>query len=105
MSRISFSIPILPLNLGSNRSFTEVSSRPVAFLLYAIPVIPDCHGRLYWPSGSHCGFARLSIKLPVFFISSSGKPSSQPSATSRAAIQYVGANRSCWIDLPEASSG
>jgi len=67
-SGISVRQVTLPLSLGSVRSCSIDVTGPVSFLLKAIPVMPDCHGRLYSRLGSQVGCWSVETRLASFGI-------------------------------------
>ncbi len=82
VSAISESSVTLPLSAGSSSSCSmDVIGVEVSFSLYAMPVIPDCHGSEYSRSGSNDGLSWASIRLEKFGILSLSSGSSQPSPT------------------------
>ena len=69
-SAISVSIVTFPFRAGSSSSASIVSTGlpPVSFVFVAIPVIPDCQGRLYSRLGSKLGLASEGWRFEMFGI-------------------------------------
>ena len=69
-SAISVSIVTFPFSAGSSSSWSIVITGlpPVSFVFVAIPVMPDCQGRLYSRSGSKLGCASESCRFLMFGI-------------------------------------
>ena len=72
----------LPFSFGSSSNCSTDSTGPVTLSFHAIPVIPDCQGRLYVRSGSNVGLFCASIRLTMFGILSFWSGSTQSLFTS-----------------------
>ena len=105
LSRISVSIATLPRMDSSNRSSTVVNSRPVSSGLYAMPVMPACHGRLYSAPKSQRWLRKRSSRLTRLGMRSIGSGSMNSSVLRRAANQLVGQMMSYSIVCPAPITG
>ena len=106
VSRISVSMPILPLNSGSNRS--SVARQLAAGDVDVVRDAGDTRsatGASTRRWGPRSGSARSARRLAALGIRSSGSLSTQPSWMSRPAIQNVGAMMSGSIVSPLPSEG
>ncbi len=69
---------IFPFSFGSSSSWSIVVTGSVSFAFQAMPVMPDCHGRLYVRSGSQFGCASAGCRFLMFGIALLSSFSVQP---------------------------